>query len=82
MANADTICKSGVSYPLAIEIARQMTAGAGNGNVDRLMTSGMPNQQAVELARQINANSFDANKLALSTINPSIAKLLKDHSGH
>lgn len=81
MASADTICKSGVPYPLAIEMARQMTAGAGNGNVNALMALGLPGVQATELARQINANSFDSGKLALVNMNPSIARLLKDHSG-
>jgi hypothetical protein len=29
-SNADTICKMGLSGPVAIEIARQMKAGAGD----------------------------------------------------
>jgi hypothetical protein len=33
--NADTLARSGIAYPLAIEIARQMTAGAGNGTSSR-----------------------------------------------
>jgi hypothetical protein len=32
-SNADTICKMGLSGPVAIEIARQMKAGAGNAKL-------------------------------------------------
>lgn len=80
MASADTICKSGIPYPVAIEIAAQMTSGVGN--VANLMSLGISNQKAVELVKQINAVSFDSNKLALATWNPAVAKLIKDHSGH
>jgi hypothetical protein len=80
MANADTITQSGIPYPVAIEIAKQMNAGVGN--VQALMTLGVGNAQAIELSRQINAVSFDSDKLARSNWNPQIAKLLKEHSGH
>jgi hypothetical protein len=30
VASAGTVARSGIPYPLAIEIARQMTAGVGN----------------------------------------------------
>lgn len=79
--NADTICRSGVPYPIAIEIARQMAAGAGNGNAQLLMNIGMSGQQATELAKQINASAFDGHKLATAGFNSQIAKLIKDHSG-
>lgn len=81
VANADTLTQSGIPYPVAIEIARQMTAGVSNGNAARLMTLGVVPMQAVELASQINAAAFDSHKLTRSGWNPSIAKLLKDHSG-
>jgi hypothetical protein len=81
MANADTLARSGISYPLAIEIAAQMTAGAGNGNANRLIALGVNPMQAAELTKQINAAAFDAHKLAVACWNPAIAKLLKEHSG-
>lgn len=81
MANADTLAKSGLAYPLAVEIARQMTAGAGNGATAPLMTLGLGATHATELAKQINAAAFDSNKLALAGFNSQVSKLLKDHSG-
>ncbi len=81
MANADTLAQSGIPYPVAIEIARQMTAGVGNGSVPKLMALGIGGLQAVELAAQITAGTFDAGKLAKAQWNPAIARLLKDHSG-
>lgn len=79
--NADTLAKSGIPYPVAIEIARQMAAGAGNGSVTLLMNIGVSAEQAKELAAQINAGAFDGHKLAKAGFNSSVAKLLKDHSG-
>jgi hypothetical protein len=81
MANANTLTQSGIPYPLAIEIARQMTAGAGNGDVRALMALGLGATHATELAKQINAAAFDAHKLAVAGWNSAIAKLLKEHSG-
>lgn len=80
-ANADTLARGGIAYPVAIEIARQMTAGVGNGDVGKLMTLGIGAVPAIELARQINAGAFDGHKLTTSQWNPAIARLLKDHSG-
>ena len=79
--SAATICQSGVSYPTAIEIARQMNLGAGNGNAERLVASGIVPQAATELARQINAASFDSHKLALAGIHPEAAVQVKKTSG-
>lgn len=81
VALADTICRSGVSYPAAIEIARQMTAGASNGNANLLGNVGINASPAIELARQINAAAFSAHKLCLAMWNPSLAKVIKDASG-
>lgn len=80
-ANADTLARSGFAYPLAVEIARQMTAGAGNGSVTQLMTLGLGATHATELARQINAAAFDGHKLVVAGFNSQVAKLLKEHSG-
>jgi hypothetical protein len=38
--SADGICDLGVSYPLAIEITRQMNVGTGNANL--LIALGVP----------------------------------------
>ncbi|ESZ17546.1 hypothetical protein X735_01405 [Mesorhizobium sp. L2C085B000] len=79
--SADELCRGGMSYPVAIEVARQMNAGLTNGNVDRLMAVGIPGEQAKEIAKQINAGAFDAHKLALTNVNPGVATLLKRTSG-
>lgn len=79
--NADTLARSGIPYPVAIEIARQMAAGAGNGSVPQLMALGMQPQLAIELAAQINAGAFDGHKLARAGFNSQVAKLIKEHSG-
>jgi hypothetical protein len=81
MADANVLARAGIPYPVAIEIARQMTAGAGNGNADKLIRLGMPPLQAGELSAQINAASFSAHKLALAMFPSAIAKLIKEHSG-
>lgn len=79
--NANTLALSGIPYPLAIEIARQMALGAGNGSIAPLMALGLGATHATELARQINAGAFDGHKLAVAGWNPAIAKLIKEHSG-
>lgn len=81
MADANAIQCPGVPYPMAIEIARQMTAGAGNGSADRLMAIGVGTMQATELAAQINAGVFSAHKLALAMWPPDVAKNFKSASG-
>lgn len=79
--SAATICQSGVAYPVAIEIARQMNAGVGNGNVNQLVASGIVPQAATELARQINAGAFDSHKLALAGFHPEASVQIKKTSG-
>lgn len=82
VALADTICRSGVSYPAAIEIARQMTVGApSGGNANLLCATGINAGPAIELANQINAGAFFAHKLANAMWNPSLAKVIKTASG-
>ena len=78
---ADTICRSGVAYPAAVEIARQMNAGATHGNADLLAKCGLNPGQAIELARQINAASFSAPNLASANWNPTTAIAIKVASG-
>jgi len=79
--SADEICRGGVPYPVAIEIARQMNAGAGNGSVDKLVATGVAPEQAKALAMQINAASFDSHKLAITGLGGTVAALLKRISG-
>ena len=79
--SADELCRGGMSYPAAIEVARQMNAGLTNGSEARLMAVGLPGEQAKELAKQINVGTFDAHKLALTSINPALAATLKRTSG-
>lgn len=79
--NADTLCRSGIAYPVAIEIARQMAAGAGNASASKLVAVGLPPATANELAAQINAGAFDGHKLARAGFNSQVAKLIKEHSG-
>lgn len=79
--SADTICRAEISYPAAVEIARQMNLGAGNGNANLLCAVGLNAGPAIELARQINAASFSADLLARAMWNPTIAISLKVASG-
>lgn len=79
--SAATICQSGVSYPVAIEIARQMNAGVGNGNAERLVASGVAPQKATELAKQINAGAFDSHKLSVAGFPGELATQIKKTSG-
>lgn len=80
MALAETLTQSGIPYPVAVEIARQMVAGVGN--TTNLMNSGVSSMASTELVKQINAVSFSAHNLALATWNPSVAKAIKENSGH
>lgn len=79
--SAATICQSGISYPTAIEIARQMNAGVGQGDANKLVSSGIAPQKATELARQINAGAFDSHKLSLAGFTGEIATQIKKTSG-
>jgi hypothetical protein len=79
--SAATICQSGVSYPAAIEIARQMNAGAGNTSVNKLVASGIAPQKATELVRQIEAGAFDSHKLSMAGFPGELATQIKKTSG-
>jgi hypothetical protein len=79
--SADELCRGGMSYPVAIEVARQMNAGVSGGDVTKLMSLGIPGEQAKEIAKQINAGAFDSHKLALTGVNPAAATMLKRTSG-
>lgn len=78
--SAATICQSGISYPQAIEIAKQMNAGMGNAS--QLVNACIHPQAATELARQINAVSFDSHKLATAGFHPEASVQIKGTSGH
>jgi len=53
-SSADTICRMGLSYPVAIEIARQMKAGVGNAKI-LFESCGFSAPDSVTLAAQISA---------------------------
>lgn len=79
---ADTICRAGVSYPAAVEIARQMTIGApSGGNADLLSKCGLNAVPAIELAAEINAGLFSSAKLCAAMWNPTTATAIKVASG-
>jgi hypothetical protein len=79
--SADEICRGGLPYPVAIEVARQMNAGTSAASADRLMSTGMAPAQATALAAQIKAGSFDSHKLAITGLGGTMAVLLKRVSG-
>lgn len=79
--SADEICRGGLPYPVAIEIARQMNAGTSAASADRLLSTGMAPAQAAALAAQIKAASFDSHKLAVTGISGNLAAVLKRVSG-
>lgn len=82
MALADTLNGAGIAGPAAVEIARQMTAGApSGGDVNKLMAVGIAGMQATELARQINAGAFSSELLARSMWPPETARVIKSASG-
>ena len=82
--SAATLCQSGISYPTATEIARQMNAGP-SGNVlastNQLVAVGIQPSAAKELVRQITAQSFDSHKLAIAGFHPEAAVQMKKTSG-
>ena len=79
---ADLICRADISYPAAVEIARQMGVGApSGGNADLLSRSGINAVPAIELARQINAGSFSDASLCAAMWNPVTAVAIKVASG-
>lgn len=81
MARADTLCRGGIPGPLAIEIDRQLTAGAPNATHGPLHRLGVSPMQAAELVSQINAGAVSAHKLALAGWNVEVARVIKQASG-
>ena len=82
--SAATICQSGVAYPVAIEIARQINAGAGGvdaTSVNKLVSCGINNSAAKELVAQITTQVFDSHKLAVAGFHPEAAVQMKKTSG-
>lgn len=82
--SAATICQSGMSYPAAIEIARQINGAAGGvdaTSVNKLVASGVVPSAAKELVRQITAQVFDSHKLAVAGFHPESAVQMKKTSG-
>ena len=82
--SAATICQSGVAYPVAIEIARQINAGPSGNTVastNQLVAVGVVPSAAKELVRQITAQAFDSHKLAVAGFHPEAAVQMKKTSG-
>ena len=82
--SAATICQSGVAYPVAVEIARQINGGAGGvdaTSVNKLVSCGINPAAATELVRQITAQVFDSHKLAIAGFHPEVAVQMKKTSG-
>lgn len=78
---SDKLITAGIPYPAAIEIARQIAAGAPNATRGPMHHAGIGVQQAAELVAQINAGAFDSAKLARACWNPETARILKAVSG-
>jgi hypothetical protein len=51
--SADTLCKSGFAYPVAVAISKMSTAGVGN--VEALRQCGFSASDSVEIAAQITS---------------------------
>lgn len=82
--SAASICQSGVAYPVAIEIARQINAGAGGvtaASANQLIASGIQPSAAKELVAQITAQVFNSGKLAVAGFHPEVAVQMKKTSG-
>jgi hypothetical protein len=77
----DLICRAMVNPVAAIEIARQMNAGVGNGNADLLCRVGISATSAIELAAEINAGAFSADNLCAAMWDPVTAVAIKVASG-
>jgi hypothetical protein len=77
----DLLCRAMINPVAAVEIARQMTAGVGNGNADLLCRVGICADQAIELAAEINAGVFSAAQLCAAMWNPEVAIAIKLASG-
>lgn len=82
--SADTLCQSGIAYPLAIELARQLNAGAGGVNsssVNKLVASGLNGSAATELVKQITAQSVSSAKLVAAGLPHEVSTQIKKTSG-
>ena len=80
-ARADTLCCAGIPAALAIEIDRQLTAGAPNATRGPLHQLGVGITPAAELVSQINAGAVSSSKLCLAGWNPEVARIIKTASG-
>lgn len=69
--DGSVLCNVGVSYPLASEIGRQITAGIGKAHL--LCELGLNAGPAKELARQINAGVYSDDLLCRAMWNPVTA---------
>lgn len=82
--SAATLCQSGMSYPAAIEIARQINAGpAGNtvAAVNQLVAVGVHGVAATELVKQITAGAVTTAKLVAAGLPHEVSTQIKKTSG-
>lgn len=82
--SAATLCQSGLSYPVAIEIARQLNAGpSGNtlASTNQLVASGIVPSAAKELVAQITAGVVTEAKLVAAGLPHEVSKQIKKTSG-
>lgn len=82
--SADTLCKSGLAYPVAIEIARQLNAGPSGNTVastNQLVASGINGTAATELVKQITAGTVTTTKLVAAGLPHEVATQIKKTSG-
>jgi hypothetical protein len=77
----DLLCRAMINPVAAVEIARQMNAGVGNGNADLLCRVGISATSAIELAAEINAGVFSAANLCAAMWDPVVAVSIKIASG-
>lgn len=82
--SAATLCQSGISYPVAIELARQVNAGpSGNAQASKnqLIASGIIPSAAEELVNQISAGVVNTAKLVAARLPHEVATQIKKTSG-
>lgn len=82
--SAATICQSGVAYPAAIEIARQINAGPSGNTVaskNQLVASGIVPSAAEELVKQISAGTVTTAKLVAAGLPHEVSTQIKKTSG-
>jgi hypothetical protein len=82
--SADTLCRSGIPYPTAIELARQINAGPSAtpvADTNKLVASGIVPSAAKELVAQISAGAVTSAKLVAAGLPHEVSIQIKKTSG-